>query len=202
MGEENTRSASTVKPILACLQLRHVLTILFFAVGLCIGITASLSLKSFSLALKSQMLSRFSSQPSALSLSKLPIPSLSVPIVNITPAYKRGYAVAYKENVTHNMDDDELFWRASMVPQIQDYPYEHTPKVSFLFLTKGPLPLGPLWEKFFKGHEGSYSIYVHSDPSYNESLPEESVFRARRIPSKVPSNMIYLSSFLFSNLRF
>ncbi|KAL8111064.1 hypothetical protein AgCh_026713 [Apium graveolens] len=147
MGEENTQSASTVKPVLACLQLRHVLTFLFFAV-------------------------------------ELPIPSLSVPILNIAPAYKKGYAVNFKENVTHNMDDDELFSRASMVPQIQDNPYEHTPKVSFMFLTKGPLPLGPLWEKFFKGHEGSYSIYIHSDPSYNESLPEESVFHGRRIPSK------------------
>lgn len=91
------------------------------------------------------------------------------------------------------MDDDKLFLRASMVPQIQEYPYEHTPKVSFMFLTKGPLPLGPLWEKFFKGHEGSYSIYIHSDPSYNESLPEESVFSGRRIPSKVSFLIFYFT---------
>lgn len=90
----------------------------------------------------------------------------------------------------HKMDDDELFWRASMVPQIQEFPYEHVPKVSFMFLAKGPMPLAPLWEKFFEGHEGLYSIYIHSDPLYVASVPENSVFLGRRIPSKV--------SFLYS----
>lgn len=192
MGEEKHQSASTVKFVLACLQLRHVLTFLFFALGLCIGITASLSFKSFSFVLRSQMLSRFSSQSSALLLPQPPIPSVPVPTLNIPPAYKSDYAIADKENVTHNMDDDELFWRASMVPQIQEYPFEHTPKVSFMFLSKGPIPLRRLWEKFFEGHEEFYSIYIHSDPLYAESLPEESVFRGRRIPSKVS----FLNNFL------
>lgn len=83
------------------------------------------------------------------------------------------------------MDDDKLFWRASMVPSIREFPFNHVPKVAFMFLTKGPIPLGPLWEKFFKGYEGRYSIYVHPHPSYNESVPESSVFHGRRIPSKV-----------------
>ncbi|KAK1372042.1 glycosyltransferase BC10-like [Heracleum sosnowskyi] len=169
MGEEKHQSA--------CLQLRHVLIFLIIAVGLCIAITASSSLKSFTIVLRSQMFSGFTSQP--------PIPSFPVPMVIIPPAYYSDYAlVAEKENVTHDMDDDELFWKASVVHQIQKSQDEHTPKVSFMFLIKGPLPLGPLWEKFFEGHEGFYSIYIHSDPSYNESLAEESVFRGRRIPSK------------------
>lgn len=59
-------------------------------------------------------------------------------------------------------------------------------KVAFLFLTKWDLPMAPLWEKFFEGHRGLYSIYVHSDPAFNGSDPEEgSAFYRRRIPSKV-----------------
>ncbi|KAK3036565.1 hypothetical protein RJ639_031006 [Escallonia herrerae] len=85
----------------------------------------------------------------------------------------------------HNMSDKELFWRASMVPKIQEFPYNHVPKVAFMFLTPGPLPLAPLWEKFFKGHEGLYSVYVHPHPSFNESLvPEDSFLFGRRIPSQ------------------
>ncbi|KAJ0106032.1 hypothetical protein Patl1_19150 [Pistacia atlantica] len=82
------------------------------------------------------------------------------------------------------MDDDELFWRASFVPKIEGFPHHHVPKVAFMFLTKGPLPLALLWEKFFEGSEGLYSIYVHPHPSYNDSVPTNSVFYGRRIPSK------------------
>ncbi|XP_042511200.1 glycosyltransferase BC10-like [Macadamia integrifolia] len=81
----------------------------------------------------------------------------------------------------HDMNDNELLWRASMVPRIDKAAI---PKVAFMFLTRGPWPLAPLWEKFFKGHDGLYSIYVHSDPSFEESMPRDSVFYGRRIPSK------------------
>ncbi|CAI0436557.1 unnamed protein product [Linum tenue] len=54
-----------------------------------------------------------------------------------------------------------------------------------MFLTRGPLPLAPLWELFFKGHEGFYSVYVHNLPNYNHTDPLDSVFHGRRIPSKV-----------------
>ncbi|KAK8965407.1 hypothetical protein KSP40_PGU004512 [Platanthera guangdongensis] len=36
------------------------------------------------------------------------------------------------------------------------------PKVAFMFLTPGSLPFEKLWEKFFEGHDGKYSIYVHA----------------------------------------
>lgn len=35
-------------------------------------------------------------------------------------------------------------------------------KVAFLFLTPGPLPFEKLWDKFFHGHEGRFSVYVHA----------------------------------------
>ncbi|KAJ1380851.1 Glycosyl transferase, family 14 [Sesbania bispinosa] len=82
------------------------------------------------------------------------------------------------------MDDEELFWKALMVPKRNKFPGEHVPKIAFMFLTKGPIPLAPLWEMFFKGHAGLYTIYVHTHPSYNWLVAEDSVFYGRIIPSK------------------
>ncbi|KMT11183.1 hypothetical protein BVRB_5g111110 [Beta vulgaris subsp. vulgaris] len=92
-----------------------------------------------------------------------------------------------KINYMHEMEDEELLWRASMVPKIGGENYSSkfvTNKIAFLFLVRGSLPLAPLWEMFFKGHGDYYTIYVHSLPSYNESYPTNSVFHGRRIPSK------------------
>lgn len=88
-------------------------------------------------------------------------------------------------NLMHKMSDEELLWRASLVPRVKGYPFKRVPKVAFMFLTKGPLPLAPLWERFFKGHEGLYSIYIHSLPSFKADFPRESVFYRRHIPSQV-----------------
>ncbi|KAK7847936.1 hypothetical protein CFP56_006090 [Quercus suber] len=60
----------------------------------------------------------------------------------------------------------------------------HTKSCVHVF-DKGAMPLAPLWELFFKGHEGLYSIYVHPNPSFNGTVPQGSVFHGRRIPSKV-----------------
>ncbi|KAL0378060.1 UNVERIFIED_CONTAM: Glycosyltransferase BC10 [Sesamum radiatum] len=84
----------------------------------------------------------------------------------------------------HNMSDDELLLRASKVPGIdQDIPGKQR-KVAFMFLTPGALPLSPFWDRFLKGHEGMYSVYVHPHPSYNDSVPPDSAFYSRRIPSQ------------------
>ncbi|GFZ08492.1 core-2/I-branching beta-1,6-N-acetylglucosaminyltransferase family protein [Actinidia rufa] len=88
-------------------------------------------------------------------------------------------------NLLHTMTDKELLWRASFVPRIKKYPFTRVPKIAFMFLTKGPLPLAPIWERFFKGHEGLYSIYIHSLPSFQVDFPSSSVFYRRRIPSQV-----------------
>lgn len=85
----------------------------------------------------------------------------------------------------HNMTDEELYWRASMAPMVRRAPDSRVPKVAFLFLVRGELPLLPLWEKFFAGHEGRYSIYVHAHPSYTGSPPTDSPFYGRYIPSQV-----------------
>ncbi|CAI9096151.1 OLC1v1032234C1 [Oldenlandia corymbosa var. corymbosa] len=101
-----------------------------------------------------------------------------------TPADKGLEGFIEPPGILHGMNDEELLWRASMAPKIQEFPFQRIPKVAFMFLVRGPVLLAPFWEKFFKGHEGLYSIYVHSSPSFNGSEPEDSVFHGRRIPSQ------------------
>ena len=84
----------------------------------------------------------------------------------------------------HSMSDPELFWRASMAPRMEEYPFQRVPKVAFLFLTRGPLPFAPLWERFFRGHEGLYSVYVHALPGYAGRYRRSSPFHGRQIPSR------------------
>lgn len=91
-------------------------------------------------------------------------------------------------NVTHGMSDDELLWRASMVPRKKEFPYKkRVPKVAFMFLTRGPLPMLPLWERFFGGGRGGelFSIYVHGPPGYVLNVSRYSPFYGRQIPSQV-----------------
>ncbi|KAJ0237610.1 hypothetical protein HA466_0245560 [Hirschfeldia incana] len=88
------------------------------------------------------------------------------------------------ENLSHGMSDDELFWRASMVPVKEEYPYDRVPKVAFMFLTRGPLPMLPLWEKFFRGNEKYLSVYVHTPPGYDMNVSSDSAFYDRQIPSQ------------------
>lgn len=108
----------------------------------------------------------------------------SVPCTNMISYGNLSDWVAPKE-LWHTMTDEELMWRASFVPKVEEYPYQYRPKVAFMFLVKGGIPLAPLWERFFKGHEGLFSIYVHSSPDYKDQTPKESVFYRRRIPSQV-----------------
>lgn len=200
--------AAAVKHINGRLPLVNLLSWFFFFVcGLTFGIILCFHYKSFSfnLQLTNGQFSFFTSQ------STLPLPT-----DKITSNTSRVGSKEYLErpyNVAHNMTDEELLWRASMTPRIQEYPFPYNSKIAFMFLTRGPVLLSPLWEKFFEGNEGLYSIYVHSDPSFNESEPESSVFHGRRIPSKKvewgQANMIEAERRLlgnalldFSNRRF
>ncbi|WOK98479.1 hypothetical protein Cni_G07191 [Canna indica] len=87
----------------------------------------------------------------------------------------------------HNMSDGELFRVALDVSRMNRLHYKMTPKIAFLFLTRGPLPLSPLWEKYFEGYDGLYSIYIHTHPAYRPQNSSSSVFYKRQIPSKVLS---------------
>ncbi|KAK8655352.1 hypothetical protein V6N13_107934 [Hibiscus sabdariffa] len=149
---------------------------LLFGCGLSLGVILSSHLKNYSFALHITQLP-LTSRPSTPPLPLLVNETSATVHVGLTEFLK-------PPNAMHDMDDRELLWRASLSPRIPQYPFDRVPKVAFLFLTKGAVTLAPLWEKFFKGHQGLYSIYVHSDPSFNLSEPEGSVFHGRRIPSK------------------
>lgn len=88
-------------------------------------------------------------------------------------------------DVYHKMSDAELLWRASAGAIRRPRSASVTPKVAYMFLTRGPLPLAPLWERYFKSHGGLYSIYLHAHPNYRPNFPTDSVFYRRNIPSKV-----------------
>lgn len=88
-------------------------------------------------------------------------------------------------NLMHDMSDDELFWRASLAPRKKSYPFKRVPKIAFMFMTRGPLPLLKLWERFFAGHEKLFTIYVHSLPGYKLEVNVTSPFFGRQIKSEV-----------------
>ncbi|CAK9150688.1 unnamed protein product [Ilex paraguariensis] len=181
-------------------QLNHVFHLLLFIIGLSVGLISAFYIKiNFSFTMLTSFYSvsppisppSLPQQPPSPPSSPPPPPPLATPSVlglSFTSNGTSNYSSVSLENQTslmHNMSDKELLWRASMVPKNLDFPYKHVPKVAFMFLTPGPLPLAPLWEMFLEGHEGLYSIYVHPHPSFNESVPaESSVFYKRRIPSQ------------------
>ncbi|XP_071694883.1 glycosyltransferase BC10-like [Rutidosis leptorrhynchoides] len=84
--------------------------------------------------------------------------------------------------IVHNINDQELV--KSVINISTTNANAPSSKVAFMFLTPGPLPLAPLWELFFKGHKGLFSIYVHTHPSYTDTIPQDSVFYGRRITSQ------------------
>ncbi|GAV63271.1 Branch domain-containing protein [Cephalotus follicularis] len=89
------------------------------------------------------------------------------------------------KNLTHALRDDELFWRASLVPYKVEYPYSRVPKVAFMFLTRGPLPMLRLWERFFDDQdEKLFTVYVHALPGYELDVSSDSPFHGRQIPSQ------------------
>ncbi|GFQ05488.1 hypothetical protein PHJA_002692900 [Phtheirospermum japonicum] len=61
------------------------------------------------------------------------------------------------------LTDDEIASRVVIRDILITPPVTSThPKIAFLFLTPGALPFEKLWDKFFQGHEGRFSVYVHA----------------------------------------
>ncbi|PKA45787.1 hypothetical protein AXF42_Ash018338 [Apostasia shenzhenica] len=58
------------------------------------------------------------------------------------------------------------------------------PKIAFMFLTNSDISFAPIWEKFFRGHEQLFNVYVHADPAAELVLPPTRSFKGRFIPSK------------------
>ncbi|KAF8396354.1 hypothetical protein HHK36_017971 [Tetracentron sinense] len=87
------------------------------------------------------------------------------------------------------LDDLALFRRASLASLHSSSTFSHLgttnpqPKIAFLFLTNSDLKFAPLWEKFFKGNENLFNIYIHADPS-SKINPPGGVFQDRFISAK------------------
>ncbi|XP_050387266.1 glycosyltransferase BC10-like [Argentina anserina] len=199
-------SRTTIEQQHLAFRFNHALHFLSFVIGLSLGILATLYFQSYSFLTFQASLNYIPFKPSPPSPPTSPpptppphpppppllVPSLSTinatsPSVSVNYSISPSTSVSLNEHklqlLAHNMSDEELLRRASMTPQV-DSSYISVPKVAFMFLTKGPLPLAPLWERFFEGHEGLYSIYVHAHPSFNDSEAQTSVFYGRRIRSE------------------
>ncbi|MFS7993223.1 putative glycosyl transferase, family 14 [Helianthus anomalus] len=164
-NNHNTIVSSPYKLFNPPLQPSNLLSlILFFAFGLSFGILLTFQLKNVSFNFRFNDFATTTTTTTIMGLQDFMYPS----------------------KTTHNMTDQELIWRASMVPKVRKYPYERIPKVAFMFLTRGPVLMSPLWEMFFQGYNGLFTVYVHmSNSSFNWTVPEDSVFRDRKIPSQV-----------------
>ncbi|KAK6921202.1 Glycosyl transferase, family 14 [Dillenia turbinata] len=205
MGIDQPKPPQLARPLNSNI-LNHVFHFLLFLIGFSLGVTSSfLYLRSLSFNFQATILSALPpSPPEPLlqqTLPPLPPPSaLSLP-PPLPPLLPLNDTIS--SLLMHKMDDDELFWRASMVPTIPIYPFERVPKVAFMFLTKGPLPLSPLWEKFYKGNEGLYSIYVHTHPSFTMSVPADSVVEWGKASMIDAERRLLANALLdFSNERF
>ncbi|KAG0580928.1 hypothetical protein KC19_4G211200 [Ceratodon purpureus] len=120
--------------------------------------------------------------PSPPSLSPPPPPpSPPPPSALAQPTDARIYYQNMSET-WHTMSDRALLRKASSIPQVQT---PHVGKVAYMFMTRGPLPFAPLWERYFRGHEQLYSIYIHAHPAYVPTLAPTSPFFGRFIPSKL-----------------
>ncbi|KAM0837472.1 hypothetical protein ACQ4PT_061629 [Festuca glaucescens] len=101
---------------------------------------------------------------------------------------ERWWARPPARSAWHNMSDEELLWAASFEPRRRRGRGRPSApgKVAFMFLTRGPLPLAPLWERFFNGTggRGLFSVYVHTTPGYRLDFPPSSPFHRRQVPSK------------------
>ncbi|RZC50673.1 hypothetical protein C5167_019098 [Papaver somniferum] len=86
-----------------------------------------------------------------------------------------------------------------------DEPFQGSPKIAFLFLTRRNLPLDFLWETFFQNADvGNFSIYVHSEPGYvfDESTTRSPIFYGRQLKKSIQvvwgeSSMIEAERLLF-----
>ncbi|KAM7279910.1 hypothetical protein ACFE04_007044 [Oxalis oulophora] len=175
------------------INLHNIISNIFiFCTGLIFGVTLNFYLKNISVNFQ---LNQFSSNLIPTPTTPPPPPPRTQPPPSPSPPPPPSPSVAVTSRIglndylkppkiNHDMKEEELLWRASLVPSVKEYPFKRVKKVAFMFLTKGPVVLAPLWEKFFKGHQGFYSIYVHSTPDFHEDLPETSIFYNRRIPSK------------------
>nr|XP_043627807.1 glycosyltransferase BC10-like [Erigeron canadensis] len=61
------------------------------------------------------------------------------------------------------LSDEEIASRIVVKNLLNNPPIEtKNPKIAFMFLSPGSLAFERLWEKFFQGHEGRFTIHIHA----------------------------------------
>lgn len=107
---------------------------------------------------------------------------LQVPTINASIAAKPQADNIQNEDervFKKYLTDAQLLQDATTAPR----PQEFAPRrIAFLFIVRDTIPHEPLWKRFFQGHEGQYSLYVHATPGYAYS--KGSLFEGREVPSK------------------
>lgn len=99
----------------------------------------------------------------------------------IGPAFQSRLAENQKIYPTHyNLSDAELLILASHATKRK--ACKRGGRIAFLFITRGDMPLEPLWQRYFEGNRDLYSIYVHAPPGFK--FPNTSFFSGKEIPSK------------------
>ncbi|GJP87026.1 hypothetical protein CLOP_g16992, partial [Closterium sp. NIES-67] len=76
------------------------------------------------------------------------------------------------------------FSPSSSLPSFSASPSSPTPKIAFLFLSRGPLPLAPLWKRFFRGYARYYSAYIHPAPGFRVKRGVRQSLNLTVVPSK------------------
>ncbi|KAG0623801.1 hypothetical protein M758_3G203500 [Ceratodon purpureus] len=79
--------------------------------------------------------------------------------------------------------DQELL-RHAFHRAIEGPPGPGHPRIAFLFVVRGPIPLEPVWRKYLQGHEHLWSLYVHPSNPVDYKFPPSSLFHEKEIPSK------------------
>lgn len=180
--EEQEKSPGSITKDSSIGLLRLIMVLIIFVAGVVIGLSSSSHIdRHFSLQ-EDQFYKNYAMAP-------MPASTTSIKNCSVVSKCEKEDCLSMDsflspKNLTHGMSDDELFWRASLMPKKAEYPYDRVPKVAFMFLTRGPLPMLPLWERFFKGHEKLFSIYVHALPGYELNVSNTSAFYGRQIPSQ------------------
>lgn len=168
------------------LRLAQILTYLVvFAGGVVIGLTTSSHINNHFMSQQYQFISLRALQD-PYNCTACPTTPDTAPVSQPPPVPDPLDMPSFLHPVKliHSLSDEELFWRASLMPKKDDYPYRRIPKVAFMFLTRGPLPMLPLWERFFHGHAPLFNIYIHAPPTYHLNVSNTSPFYQRHIPSK------------------
>ncbi|KAG2582474.1 glycosyltransferase BC10-like [Panicum virgatum] len=84
---------------------------------------------------------------------------------------------------TRELTDAETAARVVFRQILSTPPFiSRNPKIAFMFMTPSQLPFEKLWELFFKGHEGRYTIYVHASREKPEHVSP--IFVGRDIHSE------------------